>query len=258
MRDDFSQATKEVLAKRVGYHCSNPKCHASTSGPQEDPIKTINVGVAAHITAASPDGPRYNDGLTEDERKSPENGIWLCQKCAKLIDNDTTRYTVEKLKLWKQETETIAVRELEGSFDNRAQTKPTICDEQNRPAFQILPGAVSRLETEFQPSWGIKQVSGDYVTNMEWRFRGPRFPMEWRSTTGYALENTHITCTFNLAAEPVHDDLIDINEIAVEIRFQWQGRWLSEIHRWPITHNPKPTKSLWDVGREKFPPICIA
>ena len=26
MRDDFSQATKDLLANRVGWKCSNPNC----------------------------------------------------------------------------------------------------------------------------------------------------------------------------------------------------------------------------------------
>ena len=53
MRDDFDKETKETLARRVGYLCSNPSCRKPTSGPQTDPAKAINLGVAAHITAAS-------------------------------------------------------------------------------------------------------------------------------------------------------------------------------------------------------------
>lgn len=113
MRDDFSLITKELLAKRVAYRCSNPGCRQVTSGPQEDPAKVINIGVAAHITAASADGPRFNPSLTADERSSVENGIWLCQSCAKLVDNDPLRYGVDVLHQWKTLVETTAARELE-------------------------------------------------------------------------------------------------------------------------------------------------
>ena len=34
MRDDFSNQTKELLAKRVGFRYSNPSCRQHTSGPQ--------------------------------------------------------------------------------------------------------------------------------------------------------------------------------------------------------------------------------
>ncbi len=116
MRDDFLPSVKELLAKRVGYRCSNPDCRQPTSGPQVDPTKTVNVGVASHITAASPDGPRYDSMLTPEERKSPDNGIWLCQKCGKLVDNDAIRYPVTKLREWKNYAEETAIRELEGVY----------------------------------------------------------------------------------------------------------------------------------------------
>jgi hypothetical protein len=75
MRDDFSEDTKRILAFRVSTACSNPDCQADTGGPQEDPAKAINVGVAAHITSASLGGPRYNPNLTPEQRGSTDNGI---------------------------------------------------------------------------------------------------------------------------------------------------------------------------------------
>jgi hypothetical protein len=108
MSDDFSEPVKRALASRVGNLCSNPNCRALTSGPQDDPAKAVNLGVAAHITAASSGGPRYDAELLPEERSGPSNGIWLCQNCAKLVDNDATRFTVELLKKWKSAAETEA------------------------------------------------------------------------------------------------------------------------------------------------------
>ena len=88
--------------------CSNPECRTSTSGPQEHPTKAVSVGVAAHITAASPGGPRYDSRLSPEERSGHENGIWLCQNCAKLIDNDPARFTVDVLRKWKNRAEAEA------------------------------------------------------------------------------------------------------------------------------------------------------
>ena len=115
MRDDFSLQTLNTLAKRVGIHCSNPDCRNLTTGPRSESTKIINIGVGAHITAASSNGPRYNPDLTNKERKSPDNGIWLCQNCAKLVDNDAKRYTVELLKEWKKVSEDAALSEIEGT-----------------------------------------------------------------------------------------------------------------------------------------------
>lgn len=113
MRDEFTIGIKEELAKRIGYLCSNPGCRQPTSGPQSTPSGTINIGVAAHITAASPGGPRYDDSLSSGERGSSGNGIWLCQTCAKLVDSDPSRYTVDKLREWKSDAEAAAARALE-------------------------------------------------------------------------------------------------------------------------------------------------
>jgi hypothetical protein len=110
MSDDFSDVVKRALAGRVGYLCSNPECRALTSGPQQDPAKAVNLGVAAHITAASPGGPRYDTSLLSEQRSGHENGIWLCQNCAKLIDNDLARHTVEVLKKWRADAEGEAKR----------------------------------------------------------------------------------------------------------------------------------------------------
>jgi len=112
MRDDFSQLTKDTLAKRVNFHCSNPSCKKPTSGPQVNPNKTINVGVACHIKAASKGGPRFDEKMTKAERKSILNGIWLCQTCAKLIDNDPIKFKVPLLKKWKEESENSALTAL--------------------------------------------------------------------------------------------------------------------------------------------------
>lgn len=109
MRDDFPDDVKRIVAQRVGHRCSKPDCRADTSGPQIDPTKALNVGVAAHITAASPRGARYNPSLLSEDRAHPSNAIWLCQTCAKLIDNDAARFTVSLLLQWKAEAETAAL-----------------------------------------------------------------------------------------------------------------------------------------------------
>jgi hypothetical protein len=115
VRDDFPNAVLETLAKRVGYRCSNPACRKLTSGPHTDETKALNVGVGAHITAASPGGPRYDPSLSAEQRRSADNGIWLCQTCGKLVDNDEVRYPKKLLVEWKQQAEQDALREIESA-----------------------------------------------------------------------------------------------------------------------------------------------
>ena len=109
MRDDFSQRTKDLLANRVGWKCSNPNCRKATRGAGIGKENIINIGVASHITAASKGGPRYDENITSQERASAENGIWLCQSCSKLIDSDVNRKNGRKFQskwqflIWKKQ-----------------------------------------------------------------------------------------------------------------------------------------------------------
>jgi hypothetical protein len=106
--DNFSAKTKDLLSRRVAMRCSNPNCRQTTSGPTSDPTKAMSIGVAAHISAASKGGPRFNGSLTSAERQSPDNAIWLCQSCAKLIDSDVERYSEYLLNQWKRLSEEAA------------------------------------------------------------------------------------------------------------------------------------------------------
>ena len=84
-RDNFTQCDKETLKDRVGGRCSNPLCMRDTVGPKANMGSSVSVGEAAHIYAASEGGPRFNPGMSEVERRSIENGIWLCGACHTLI-----------------------------------------------------------------------------------------------------------------------------------------------------------------------------
>lgn len=123
-RDEFSEAVKRSLAQRVGYLCSDPTCRAPTSGPHSEASKAVNLGVAAHITAAASNGPRYDARLTEDQRAAAENGIWLCQNHGKLVDNDEMRFPVALLREWKVQAEDEAASRLGKALPALASLQP--------------------------------------------------------------------------------------------------------------------------------------
>jgi len=86
-RDNFSAKTKIALAQRSGYLCSRPDCQRITIGPSDESTdKAVNAGIAAHITAAAPGGPRFDGSMSDEERCSINNGIWLCAYCANIVD----------------------------------------------------------------------------------------------------------------------------------------------------------------------------
>jgi WD40 repeat protein len=100
-RDNFNKEVRNALKDRVGGFCSRPGCKSHTTGPHDNPDKVTDTGVAAHITAAAPGGPRYKAELTTAQRKAADNGMWLCQFCAKLIDSDPATYPEALLREWK-------------------------------------------------------------------------------------------------------------------------------------------------------------
>ena len=142
MRDDFTQPIKETLAKRVGFKCSNLNCRKMTIGPNENASKATNVGVASHIEAASPGGARYNPSQTSRQRSDIANGIWLCQTCSKLIDSDTTKYTVLLLNKWKNLSEETASLEID--YPPRAASNDVYITAINPVASQIAHTIVNQ------------------------------------------------------------------------------------------------------------------
>jgi hypothetical protein len=124
-RDDFSRPVIERLSKRAGMKCSNPECRRPTAGPDAQGGVT-NLGVAAHITAASAGGPRYDDTLTSDARSAIANGIWLCQDHAKLVDDDELRFPASLLREWKETAEHMAALEARGYAVRRASLFPEL------------------------------------------------------------------------------------------------------------------------------------
>lgn len=117
-RDDFNKPTRETLAARAAMRCSNPSCRRATSkADPNDEENWIDLGIAAHITGASPGGPRYNSAISREARCSAANGLWLCHHCAKEIDSAASTFTVDTLKTWKRQAEACAARDAAATQD---------------------------------------------------------------------------------------------------------------------------------------------
>lgn len=108
---DFSPATKRILRDRAGNRCSI--CAEPTSGPADEETKALINGDAAHVTGARPGGPRYDESLSVDQRRSIENGIWACTQHAREIDRDGSTFTVENLRNLKFRREEASRDELQ-------------------------------------------------------------------------------------------------------------------------------------------------
>lgn len=72
-----------------------------------------NVGEAAHMAGARPGSGRYDENMTPEQRCAIENGIWLCSKCAKMVDDDAITYPMPLLASWKKQAEERARNAIE-------------------------------------------------------------------------------------------------------------------------------------------------
>lgn len=141
MRDPnrFTEKTKDILAKRAALLCSSPYCDAQTVGPHEDDDRVLSVGEAAHIRGVNPGSARYDESMTPEERRVITNGIWLCRKCAKIIDSERNTYTVDLLYEWKRLHEDSIRREI-GAKPGEDEYRKSIekhFNNESQPAVQI-------------------------------------------------------------------------------------------------------------------------
>lgn len=141
-RDNFSKKVIEKSRSRVGSRCSNPDCRVPTTGPTSDPNAVNNVGIAAHICAASLGGARYDASMTKKERASIQNAIWLCSICATKIDRDPVLYSRELLSEWKKKAEDAACLEIGKKLPNQQDIVNTLSSALTGLPTTFLPEAI--------------------------------------------------------------------------------------------------------------------
>jgi hypothetical protein len=158
---DFTQATKRAVALRAGHRCSFPGCRQLTVGPSDESPRAItNIGVAAHICAASPTGKRYVASMTPQQRSDISNAIWLCSNHAALIDRDTVTYTIECLREMKRTHEAACAESVQ-----RASREERLTDD----LVAFGPGVIctGELSAVDASEWSIQVrhfVEGDLAT----------------------------------------------------------------------------------------------
>lgn len=106
MENKARQYTRKTLNRLFLLSCNQcaaPDCDQSLEARD----KKTSIAKICHIEAASPDGPRYNSKMTDDERRDFDNLILLCDECHSMIDNKDNKKeaTVTLLKKWKRNHE---------------------------------------------------------------------------------------------------------------------------------------------------------
>lgn len=99
----ISSKTRKILWGRSGNRCAICR-HELTMEVREVDGKSV-IGEECHIVARTFNGPRGNSSLTTEERDEYENLILLCRNDHKLIDDQTSTFTVERLQDIKSQHE---------------------------------------------------------------------------------------------------------------------------------------------------------
>jgi len=187
-RDNFSPKTRDILAQRVAFRCSNPDCRKPTIGPNSDQTKVTRIGIAAHICAAAPGGPRYDENMTKEERENISNGIWLCSDCAKLIDVDVNKYTIYLIHTWKKTAEELATAEMISDSMTSSVTDKNILEFYaicfNRSAFHDPIRCEGNIEDDF------KKAIEDTLTALNTGVLRNRDGVVIKSSTQYKISNS--------------------------------------------------------------------
>src|SRR5258708_2257710 len=93
-------AVKRLFAVS-GNRCAFPKC----STPLVDPKSESILGEICHIKGERPGAARYDASQDNELRHGFENLILLCNVHHKIVDDDDTAYTVDRLLQMKRQHE---------------------------------------------------------------------------------------------------------------------------------------------------------
>ena len=105
----YKPTTIRRLDTLSGNQCYNPDCNNQLIGHDNTTI----ISKICHIEGASENGPRFNSNMDDDERRSFDNLILLCDECHSVIDNPANEdtYSVILLKEWKTQHENRQIYE---------------------------------------------------------------------------------------------------------------------------------------------------
>ena len=138
---DGSSSERAVPFSRISSAMSLP-----TAGEciKPCPLKP-QARYSPRTVGALPDGPGYDSALTAKGKKATTNGAWLCQRWAKPIDSDPSRYTVERLVQWKRAADKTAIRELESGTEERVALPSDSRGAALAKVQELTPGLIAKM-----------------------------------------------------------------------------------------------------------------
>ncbi|MBA2376825.1 MAG: hypothetical protein H0V75_11985 [Rubrobacter sp.] len=93
--------TQLRLFASSGGFCQHPGCLRPLF--LDVGTETIHIAEMAHIFAASDEGPRSTQTITEEERGRYENIVLLCPSCHTIVDKAPGAFPDQTMKQWKEQ-----------------------------------------------------------------------------------------------------------------------------------------------------------
>ena len=183
-RDNFTQKTIERLRSRVNGICSKPDCRISCIAAKKGDKEGLkNIGIGAHICAASPGGPRYDKKMTVSQRRSIDNAIWLCENHAKeidIIDNGLYRYSKVDLEYWKKAAEKDSRKQFGKKYATDKDATDLLTTALTGQPISLLSKAVHNvcevndsLLEQLDPRFSVRTSYANKATTVEIRAKQP-------------------------------------------------------------------------------------
>jgi hypothetical protein len=85
--------------------------------------------------------------MTAQQRADIANGVWLCQTCAKLVDNDQLRFNVAVLQDWKAAAEQAALAQI---------GKTSRWVDPTSPQAQATQATLDHMRRAALPEWDMR------------------------------------------------------------------------------------------------------
>lgn len=209
-RDEFSEPVKRKLRERVNGLCS--KCCVSTQGPGTGPDDVVRLGQAAHISAAAGRGPRFNAALSPEERRSIDNGIWLCNLCAREVDVDREAFPDRVLRKLKTDAEAAARRQNGHRHAHPDDATHTLTTALTGQSPRYLPHAIAN----------IHQATENILNAVDPRFR---------------VESTFVDRAPAFVIHALHDTTVNWH-VPTERAAEWQSAISSVLEHGMEAHIP--------------------
>jgi hypothetical protein len=100
---DYTRSTVMALAYHSGGLCYWPGCPEPVLRYENnEPYLIVDI---AHIHAAYPGGPRYDERMNDGERRHASNLLLLCDVHHRIVDEHEQAYPARTLRRWKAQRE---------------------------------------------------------------------------------------------------------------------------------------------------------